>query len=59
MSGIQSKKADYRNDIKGLSDEKLMAKINHLWKYSEYDERNFRMYLYAKKLAIKRGLIEE
>lgn len=51
------KRNDYRNEIKKLSNEDLLKKINHLWKMIDYGHSYFKAYIYAKTLAEKKGLI--
>tara|TARA_R110000822_G_scaffold161_3_gene770 strand:- start:27728 stop:27898 length:171 start_codon:yes stop_codon:yes gene_type:complete len=51
-------RTDYRTDLKKLSDNDLLKKINHLWKMIDYGHSYFKAHNYAKALAQKRGLIK-
>ncbi len=51
------KRNDYRNDIKKLSNEDLLKKIDHLNKMMDYGRSYFVAHNYAKALAEKKGLI--
>jgi hypothetical protein len=50
------KRNDYRNDIKKLSNEDLLKKIDHLWKMVDYGHHYFKSHNYAKSLAEKKDL---
>ena len=55
---IMATRTDYRTDLKKLSDNDLLKKINHLWKMIDYGHSYFKAHNYAKALAQKRGLIK-
>jgi hypothetical protein len=48
---------DYRRDLKKLSDEDLLKKVDHLNIMMDYGHSYFKEFLYAKALAQKKGLI--
>jgi len=48
---------DYRADLKKLSNEDLLKKIDHLNKMVDYGHSYFKAHNYAKPLAEKKGLI--
>ena len=50
-------KSDYRTDLKKLSNEDLLNKVEHLNKMMDYGHSYFKQFLYAKALAEKKGLI--